>query len=83
MVHFTCDRCGRVIRSERYVARIEVAAAFDPEELTSDDLDPDHLEKIAEALDALGNTGEFELEDTGPKIMQLDLCEPCCRAFVK
>lgn len=82
MVHYTCDRCGRSIREERFVAKIEVAAAFDPEELTAEDFDADHLAQISDALDAIENTGDFELEETGPRTLQLDLCPVCCRAFL-
>lgn len=64
------------------MARIEVAAAFDPEELTEADLDADHLAEISETLDAMENTSEFEIAETGPKTMQYDLCSHCCRSFL-
>jgi hypothetical protein len=83
MIHYTCDLCGRAIREERYVAKIEVAAAFDPEELTESDLDVDHLEQIAETIAETENTGDFDLEETGPKAFQFDLCTSCCRRFMQ
>ena len=39
MLHFTCDCCGRSIQHERYTARIEVGPAFDPDEVSPEDLD--------------------------------------------
>ena len=81
MIHYTCDLCGRSIRDERYTAKIEIEAAFDPDELTDEHLDSDHLEKIAESIAEMESTGEFELEETGPKRMQFDLCPSCCRRF--
>jgi len=82
MIHYTCDLCGRSIRNERFTAKIQVEAAFDPEELTEEDLDSDHLEQIAESIAEMETTGEFEVEETGPKQMQFDLCPSCCRKFV-
>ncbi|WP_437201303.1 hypothetical protein [Planctomicrobium sp. SH664] len=83
MIHYTCDLCGRSIREQRYTAKIEVAAMFDPEELTEEDLSADHLEQIAETIAEMESTGDFELEDTGPKTFQFDLCASCCKSFVK
>lgn len=83
MIHYSCDLCGRNIREERYTAKIEIAAAFDPEELTEEDLDVDHLEQIADAIAEMESTGEFELEDTGPKVFQFDLCPACRLRFLK
>lgn len=83
MIHYTCDLCGRSIREERYTAKIEVSAAFDPEELSEEDLDADHLEQIADAIAQMESTGDFELEDTGPKTFAYDLCPSCCRRFLQ
>ena len=83
MMQFTCDLCGRVIPRERYEAKLTVSAAFDPDELTVADLDADHLEAIAESLDALQDTGEFEIEETGPREFRFDLCSNCARKYVQ
>ncbi|HWL07626.1 MAG TPA: hypothetical protein VNQ76_04420 [Planctomicrobium sp.] len=83
MIHYSCDMCGCSIPERRYVARIEVAAMFDPDELTEADLDTDHLEQIAETLAAMESTADFELEETGPKQMQFDLCSNCARRYLQ
>ncbi len=83
MMQFTCDLCGRVIQRERYEAKVTVAAAFDPDEITPDDLEADHLEAIAASLNELADTGEFELEETGPKEFRFDLCPHCARRYVQ
>ena len=44
MLHFTCDLCGLQLGDRRFVAKLEVYPAFDPEELDEDDLDVDHLQ---------------------------------------
>lgn len=82
MIHYTCDGCGRSLKDERYVAKIEVAAAFDPDEVTPEDLDGDHLEQIAASIAEMETTGDFELEETGPQSLQFDLCSNCCRRFL-
>ncbi|WP_437191764.1 hypothetical protein [Planctomicrobium sp. SH527] len=83
MIHYSCDMCGRSIREERYAVKIEVAAAFDPDEITESDLDVDHLQQIAATLDELESTADFNLPDTGPKLMQFDLCAHCVGRYVK
>jgi hypothetical protein len=83
MLHFTCDLCGRSIDNERYIARIEIAPAFDPEKVTEEDLDADHLEAIAESLDELESTGDFELPDSGPRKFRYDLCPHCWQRYQK
>jgi hypothetical protein len=84
MQHFTCDLCGRHISEERYVARIEVAAAFDPEnavhEPSSQD---DHLDQIADEIASLEGTAQFKLPETGPKRFEFDLCPTCQRRLVR
>ena len=73
MIHYSCDRCKRLIDPEvdlRYVVRLEVQAIM--ETLDVDDLDDerDHLLEIQEMLEQL-EEGEGEqqgqLECRGPK----------------
>src|SRR5262245_59191623 len=54
MIHFTCDRCKRVIDSEqelRYVVRMEVEAVMDPIHEGEPQDDRDHLLEIDEILE--------------------------------
>lgn len=82
MLHFTCDSCGRSIDHERYVARVEVAPAFDPEDLTEEDLDDDHLEQVAESLSELESTGDFVLDECEPRKFRFDLCPHCWKKYL-
>ena len=46
MVHFTCDLCGKDLTAtgeHRFVVKIEAYAGFDPNEITEDDLEQDHM----------------------------------------
>jgi hypothetical protein len=81
MLHFSCDLCGKPLGKERYVARLEVYPAYDPEEIDEDLLDSDHLEELASLLAEVGD-GEFEVEDVGPKEFRFDLCPNCHPRFV-
>jgi hypothetical protein len=83
MLHFTCDLCGRTIDQERYIAQVEVAPAFDPDEVSESDLDADHLEVVADSLAELESTGDFVLEDFGPKKFRFDLCPSCWKRYQK
>ena len=82
MIHYTCDLCGRTLGRERFEAKIEVAPAFDPDELTEEDLDSDNLEQIAEEISKMESTGEFEIPQTGPQKLRFDFCSGCARRFV-
>lgn len=78
MVHFTCDLCGRNLPASgepRYVVKIEAYAGFDPNQITEDDLDEDHMEAIAELLQA----EEGLSTELAPvrKAYRFDLCPGC------
>ena len=82
MLHFTCDLCGGTIDRERFVAQVEVVPAYDPDDLTEEDLDEDHLKQIAESLQTLESTSDFEIDDFGPKKFQFDLCPHCWKRYL-
>ncbi|MBW3539236.1 MAG: hypothetical protein KY476_03120 [Planctomycetes bacterium] len=83
MLHFSCDLCGLQLDDRRYVVRMEVYPAFDPEEFDEEDLDADHLQEIAEILKEVEETGQPQLDDCGSKDLRFDLCPNCHRKFVK
>jgi len=87
MLHFTCDGCGKPVDEERFVARIEVYPAFDPDQLTEADLDADHLAEMSQLLedmdlsDADADSVDAESED-GSRQLRLDLCHSCRKRFL-
>lgn len=83
MLHHTCDLCGQTIEEKRFVARLEVYPAFDPDEITEEDLDRDNLSEISEMLADLELTGELNLDSVEPKSFRFDLCQTCCRNYSK
>lgn len=79
MLHFSCDLCGRPLSKERYIARLEVYPAYDPEEIDEEDLDTDHLQELAELLQG----GEdYDVHEVAPKQYRFDICPDCYPRFV-
>lgn len=83
MLHFSCDLCGRKLTDERYIVRLEVAPAFDPEQIDESHLDADHLQKIAESIQQMESTGEFDVDDQSPKVFRYDLCPACRQRYIQ
>ncbi len=86
MADFCCDMCGKPLLVDsdvRYVLKIEVFAAYDPMEVTAEDLKHDHLEEIRELAERLGRAEAAELEDQVYKRFQFDLCPRCQKRYLK
>src|SRR5258708_22957374 len=86
MVHFTCDLCGKDLNASgdpRYVVKIEAYAGFDPNEITEEDLDDDHMEAVSELLQRAEGLSSEELEAQGRKGLRFTLCPTCHGTFVK
>lgn len=83
MIHYSCDLCGRSMGQEHFVAKIKVAPAFDPEQLTEEELDVDHLEQIADAITAMETTGDFQPDECLERDFQFELCPTCYSKFIK
>ena len=83
MLHFTCDLCGKQLGDQRFIVKLEVYPAFDPEEVSEEHLDADHLQEISEILQEIEDTGKPELDDCGTKVFRYDLCPRCHKKFLK
>ena len=82
MLHFTCDLCGEPLGDRRYVVKLEVYPAYDPEEITEADLDVDHLQEVAELLDEMELTGQCPADNAAlPQSFRYDLCPSCHRRY--
>lgn len=86
MVHFTCDLCGKDLTSSgepRYVVKIAAYAGFDPNEITEEDLDEDHMEAVSKLLQRDESLSSTAVEAETYKGFRFDLC-PCCHGrFIK
>lgn len=83
MQHFTCDACGKLLDEHRFVAKLELYPAFNPNELTDADLDVDHLQEVA---DLIQNGDPLELtlsEQMRTHQKQFDLCPACHLKFLQ
>ena len=85
MAGFVCDRCGKpllVDEDTRYVLKMEVFAAYDPMELTSQDLAPDRRAEMAELVEKMKRMDPQKLEDSVYRMMMFDLCPVCQQAVL-
>jgi len=81
----TCDMCGKsllVDEDVRYVADMVVYAAYDPMELTSEDLERDIAAEIAATLEAVKGRDAKELEEEVVAARRIDLCPSCRRKLL-
>jgi len=82
---FTCDMCGKVLLADedtRYIARIEVFAAYDPMEIAPGDVQTDRSDEIAQLLEQLREADPQELQDQVYKSFQFDLCPTCQKKYL-
>lgn len=83
MLHFSCDLCGQALDERRYVAKVEIFPAFDPEAITEEELEADHLQEVAELLHDMEVIGDDIVEDCSAKSFRFDLCPTCHARYAK
>jgi hypothetical protein len=86
MNHQTCDLCGQELLSKsevRYEVKIEVKAAYDPLNITEEDLDKDFRAEIAKVLRRLEGISEEEAQSEIYRQFEFDLCVACQRRYVR
>lgn len=86
MSHHVCDLCGQELlqdRGLRYEVRIEVQVAYDPLNLTEDDMSRDLQGEIAKVLQQLENVSLAEAQNQVYRKFEFDLCPECQRGFVQ
>lgn len=84
MLNRICDRCGRTIPEGalRYVAKIQVYAAYDPLKITFEDMLKDHRADIERLIQECEGLTEAELMRQVYVDFQFDLCPACQKAYV-
>ena len=85
MITITCDGCGAPLKKHdlRYTVKIDVRAAYDEIEIGLADLVRDHDAEIRALIDQLCSQDPREVEETVYKLINLDLCPRCQRAFIR
>ncbi len=80
----TCDACdaGLLLDSDvRYVVKVEGYAAYDPLELTADDLRRDLEAEMRDVVSRLSSQSAAEAETDVHRAFEFDLCPRCWRQF--
>lgn len=80
----TCDRCGQGLLLDapvRYEVRIEVKSAYDPLELSTEDLARAEQD-LHDVLERLRGYSVKEAQDEVYREFRFDLCASCQRAFL-
>ncbi len=85
MLQFTCDCCGKKLRSgeDHHVVKIEVFAARGPAALTEADLEEDHMEAVSELLRDMEEMGDSEAPEPTTRHHRYDLCPECCKRYLR
>ena len=86
MLHFVCDLCGKgllIDEDVRYEVTIEVKSAYDPMEITKEDLKKDFSAEIKHLLDKIKDRSAEELQDEVYKLFKFDLCLSCQKKLLK
>lgn len=82
MEGITCDRCGDGLLIDddvRYLMKLEITAAYDPMEITKQDLERDLEAEMARTIEALEGADAGELERQVHYRESFDLCPRCRR----
>ena len=85
MIHFSCDRCKRMLdpnQDTHYIVKVEAYAdvdALDGEEIEDD---RDHLMELQEIIERTESADDYAGEDLYQK-KRYDLCCDCYKQFIK
>lgn len=85
MNHSTCDGCGGELLTAsevRYEVSIEVKAAYDPLEISAEDLEKDYRAEIAKVLRQLEGLSVTEAQNQVYRAFDFDLCPACQRRYI-
>lgn len=78
-----CDKGLLLDEDVRYEVTIEIKSAYDPMEITEDDLKKDYLSEIHRLLNKMKDCDPQELADEVYKVFKFDLCRTCQKKLLK
>ncbi len=81
-----CDRCGETLLLDsdvRYRVKIEVFAAYDPLEISKNDLQQNIEGKMEKLIRQMEKMDPEELQDQVHRSFEYDLCPDCQRDFLR
>jgi len=86
MIKLACDLCGKTLLLDedvRYVVNLEVFAAYDPLELTADDLKKDFRKELRELVEKMKKMDPEKAQDSVYRRFRFDLCPACQKKYLK
>ena len=86
MKGLVCDRCDATLLLDsdvRYLVRIDVYAAYDPLEITRDDLERDFEAEMRDLIASMEARDPQELQDEVHRRFEFDLCPACQKRFLR
>lgn len=86
MIHYSCDRCKRMIDAThevRHVVKIETQAVVEPLVTDESEDDRDHLAEIHEMLESMDLDDEQLDMDEEHRKLSYDLCSDCYRKYIQ
>lgn len=78
--------CGKGLLADedvRYEVTIEIKSAYDPMEITDEDLKQDHLKEIKQLLKQMKDRDPQELQDEVYRVFKFDLCHQCQKKLLQ
>jgi hypothetical protein len=86
MDRLTCDLCGNGLLLDgevRYEVKIDVTCAYDPMELTSEDLARDHASDLKNLVESMKSLSEEDAMDQVHRAFRFDLCGRCQKEYLR
>ena len=86
MMKLTCDLCGKTLLLDedvRYIVSVEVYAAYDPLELTEEDLEKDLDKELRKLVERMKTMDPEKAQDEVYRRFRFDLCPACQREYLK
>jgi hypothetical protein len=81
----SCDRCGKSLLIDeevRYQVKIVVQAAYDPMEISTQDLQGKGPDSWKNLIKSLENLSAEEAQDQVYREIRFDLCPPCQKIYL-
>ena len=86
MIKLSCDMCGKTLLLDeevRYIVNVEVFAAYDPLELTEEDMQRDYRKELRELVARMDKMDAEKAQDSVYRRFRFDLCMACQKKYLK
>jgi len=86
VLKLTCDLCGKTLLLDedvRYTVIIEVFAAYDPLELTEEDLQKDYRKELRALVERMKTLDPEKAQDGVYRRFEFQLCPRCQKEYLR